>query len=333
MHFPDQSPRLAALFGRLRGRTVAVIGHARPDGDCIGSQIALTRLLATQGITAVCVNPDPVPRRLGFLVEGERFMCTDEVLPLAADMHAVFVDCADHGRAGERLREAFPAPVATIDHHLSNAGFGSVNFLDTSASATCELLAGMMLDLGLPMDLPTARALYAGILTDTGQFRFNSTTRRTFSIASGLLEHGVVPAEVAYHIYEREPFGKIRLLRHFLSSLELCCDGRACIGVLRRGVFAETGTTAEDAEGLVDYARIIDGVDVGVLIEEKDDGSSKASLRSKEPEYRVDLIAAQFGGGGHACAAGLNLKQPDAGFRDRLIAVIQRQLDSVAASR
>jgi phosphoesterase RecJ-like protein len=333
MHFPEQSPRLAALFGRLRGRNVAVIGHARPDGDCIGSQVALARLLATQGIDAVCVNPDPVPRRLEFIVEGARFLRTDDVLPLAAGMDAVFVDCADHGRAGERLRAAFPSPVAAIDHHLSNAGFGSLNFLDTSASATCELLAGMMLDLGLPMDLPTARALYAGILTDTGQFRFNSTTRRTFSIASGLLEHGVVPAEVAYHIYEREPLGKIRLLQQFLSSLELCCGGRACIGVLRRGVFAETGTTAEDAEGLVDYARIIDGVDIGVLIEEKDDGSAKASLRSKEPAYRVDLIAAQFGGGGHACAAGLNLRQSDAGFRERLVAVIQRQLDVTAPAR
>jgi len=333
MHFPDQSPRLPALLGRLRGRTAAVIGHARPDGDCIGSQVAFARLLATQGIQAVCVNSDPVPRRLEFLVEGVRFLRTDDVLPLAAGMEAVFVDCADHARAGERLRAAFPSPVAVLDHHLSNSGFGSVNFLDTTASATCELLAGMMLDLGLPMDLPTARALYAGILTDTGQFRFNSTTRRTFSIASGLLEHGVVPADVAYHIYEREPFGKIRLLQHFLSSLELVCAGRACIGVLRRGVFAETGTSAEDAEGLVDYARIIDGVDIGVLIEEKDDGSCKASLRSKEPSFRVDLIAAQFGGGGHACAAGLNLKQPEPGFRERLTAVIQRQLDATVGTR
>ena len=137
---------------------------------------------------------------------------------------------------------------------------------------------------------------------------------------------------MAYHIYEREPFGKLRLLQRFLSTLQMECGGRACIGVLPLGVFAETGTGAEDTEGLVDYARIIEGVDVGVLIEERDDGTVKASLRAKDPCYRVDLIAAQFNGGGHACAAGLSLKKDIGNFRERLVAAIQRQLDSVGSA-
>lgn len=333
MYFPDHSPKFAALLPTLQGRRFAVIGHARPDGDCIGSQVAVARLLASRGIEVVCVNPDPVPRRLTFLAPDMTFLRADDILPRASEYEAIFVDCADHARAGDRLRAAFPNPVIAIDHHLSNEGFARENFIDTKASATCELLAGMFLDIGLPIDQVAAVALYAGILTDTGQFRFNSTTRITFGIASELLDRGVVPADVAYHIYEREPFGKLRLLQRFLSTLEMECGGRACIGRLPLGVFAETNTTHEDAEGLVDYARIIDGVDVGVLIEERDDGTVKASLRAKEPAFRVDLIAGQFNGGGHACAAGLNLKKDTENFRARLVAAIQRQLDQVAASR
>ena len=329
MYFPDLSARFAAILPTLQGRRFVIIGHARPDGDCIGSQVAMARLLTSRGIECVCVNPDPVPRRLTFISEGLTFLRTDDILARASEYEAIFVDCADHARAGERLRQAFPKPVLAFDHHLSNDGFACNNFLDTKSSATCELLAGMFLDNGLPIDPAMAVALYAGILTDTGQFRFNSTTRITFGVASELLDRGVVPAEVAYQIYEREPIGKLRLLQRFLASLQMECAGRACIGRLPLGVYAETGTNSEDAEGLVDYARIIDGVDVGVLIEEREDGSIKASLRAKDPSYRVDLIAAQFNGGGHACAAGLSLKHDTAHFRERLVAAIQKQFDTM----
>ena len=329
MYFPGLSSHFSSVLEGLSGHRVAVLGHARPDGDCIGSQVAMARVLAARGIEVVCVNLDPVPRRLTFIAEGVRFMRTEEMLPLASGYEAFFVDCADHGRPGERLRAAFQDPLVAVDHHLSNAGFARHNFIDTGASATCEILAGMFLDCGIPIDKQTAVSLYAGILTDTGQFRYNSTTRMTFGLASALVERGVVPADVAYHIYEREPFGKMRLLQRFLSTLEMECSGRVCIGRLPVGVFEETGTTMEDAEGLVDYARIIDGVDIGVLIEERTDGTVKASLRAKDPSFRVDLIAGQFNGGGHACAAGLNLRQGTENFRSRLVAAIQQQLDAL----
>jgi len=331
--FPELSPQFAALLPLLPGRKLAVVGHARPDGDCIGAQVALARALAARGLDVTCVNPDPVPRRLQFLTRGMTFLRTDDVLPTAAQYTAIFVDCADHARAGERLQKAFPAPLAAIDHHLSNDGFAAHNFIDTGSAATCEILTGLLLDTGLPIDALTAQALYVGILTDTGQFRFNSTSRQTFLLAAELMARGAKPTDAGFELYERESLAKLHLLQRVLATLQMECQGRVCVGRLPPGVFAATGTTAEDTEGLVDYARSIDGVDVGVLIEERGDGSVKASLRAKDPAYRLDLIAAQFDGGGHACAAGLNLKTGAADFHARLVAALARQIAVVDAQR
>jgi bifunctional oligoribonuclease and PAP phosphatase NrnA len=330
-HYPELSPRFAEFLGQLRGRRVAVIGHARPDGDCIGSQVALARVLRDRGIEAACLNPDPVPRRLRFLVGDLAFLRPAEFAP--GDHAAVFVDCADHDRAGDELKARFPEPFGAIDHHLSNGGFARCNFIDPTASATAEILAGLLLDNGLPVDAATAEALYAGVLTDTGQFRFASTSVRTFRLAAELRARGADPARAGYELYERETVGGLRLLERFLASLRLECGGRVCLGVLPAGVFAATGSQPEDTEGMVDYARAIDGVDIGGLIEERPDGI-KASLRARDPCYRVDLVAARFGGGGHACAAGLNVAgEAIATFYPRLVAAIEQQLRAVAAGR
>jgi phosphoesterase RecJ-like protein len=331
LHLPELSPAFSRLLEALRDREVAVIGHARPDGDCIGSQVALARALESKGIRAVCVNPDPVPRRLRFLTGEMRFLKADDILPVADRHAAVFVDCADHGRAGERLRQAFPRPVGNIDHHLSSVGFAEHNLVDGTAAATCEILAGAMLDTGIPIDAQSAQALYTGILTDTGQFRFSATSRRSFVLAGELVARGADPAEAGFELYERESLGKLRLLQTFLSSLTFSCGNRVCIGVLHDGVFASTGTTAEDTEGLVDYARCVEGVEVGVLIEERSDGSVKASLRAKDPVHRLDRVAGQFNGGGHACAAGLTIRMPLATFQARLIEALSIQFEGLSA--
>ena len=308
-----------------------VIGHARPDGDCIGSQVALARVLQARGFDVICVNPDPVPRRLGFLVDGMTFFRTDDVLKSTEDRAAVFVDCADHARGGERLKLRYPSPVAVIDHHLSNVGFAPFNLVDAASAATCEILAGVFLDNGLPIDAQSAQALYTGILTDTGQFRFNSTSRRCFTLAGELVARGANPAQAGYELYERETEGKMKLLQHFLASLKMECGGQVCIGRLAPGVFEATNSNQEDTEGLVDYARSIEGVAIGALIEERADHTIKASLRAKEPAYRVDLIAAKFNGGGHACAAGLNLKTNTENFYQRLVAAMAERIAAVAA--
>jgi phosphoesterase RecJ-like protein len=329
-------PELAAAFDRLliavAGREVTVVGHARPDGDCIGSQVALVRLLASRGHTVVGVNSDPVPRRLEFLLGETPFFRTEHLPDQGAGSAAIFVDCADHGRAGERLKALFPAPAGNIDHHLSNGGYATVNLVDSASAATCEILAGLAFDFGFPVDAVTAQALYAGILTDTGQFRFASTSRRCFLLAGELVARGAAPAVAGRELYERESPGRMRLLQRFLGSLRMECGGRVCLGTLAAGVFEETGTTAEDTEGLVDYARSIAGVDIGGLIEERSDGGVKASLRAKEAAFRVDLVAAEFGGGGHACAAGLNVKSAPADFQSRLVAALARRLAAVDAA-
>ena len=258
-------------------------------------------------------------------------MRTDEALNDPTDYAAIFVDCADEARPGDRLRMRFPKVMGNIDHHVSNKGYAEFNLVDSGSSATCEILAGIFFDNDHVIDSQAAQALYTGILTDTGQFRFTSVTRRTFLLAAELMARGAKPTEAGFELYERETTGKLQLLQRFLSSLVIECDGRVCVGTLHNGVFEETGATLEDTEGLVDYARCIDGVDVGVLIEERPDGSVKASLRCKDPRFRLDQVAAQFNGGGHACAAGLHLKQSTAEFRARLLAALAAQIAAVDA--
>ncbi len=327
--YPEFYDRFAAFLRALEGRKIVVIAHARPDGDCIGSQVALARVLKTLNLDVICANPDPVPRRIEFAV-GDTPIVRFDGLP-AGDYTAIYVDCADQSRAGEKFKTRFPAPFANIDHHLSNIGFAEHNFIDVGSAATAEILAGLFIDHHLTIDAQAAQALYTGIATDTGQFRFHSTSRRTFLIVSELMARGAQPAAAAAELYERETAGKLQLLQRFLASFRHECGGRVCIGTLPEGIYQETGTSAEDTEGLVDYARSIDGVEIGVLIEQNA-GAIKASLRAKDPAYRVDQVAGLFKGGGHACAAGLNVKDMTIQqFQDKLVAALAKQIADVDA--
>lgn len=329
--YPHLRDAFARLLAACADRRVVVVGHARPDGDCIGSQVALARLLRARGIDAVCCNPDAVPRRLEFLVTDTPFVPL--ATAVAEDRVAIFVDCADRNRATDAFAAAFPAPLSNIDHHLSNPGFAAINLVDTASAATAEILAGLARDAGLATDAATANALLTGIATDTGQFRFSATTARTFRLSADLVEAGADPAAMGLQLYERETFGKMQLLQRFLASLQTFADGRVCLGLLPDGIYAETGTSVEDTEGLVDYARSIEGVEIGVLVEVRG-GAIKASLRSKDAAYRVDKLAGQFGGGGHACAAGLNVKgETLEHFLPRLRAALETQIAAVAAAR
>ncbi|HEY4246722.1 MAG TPA: bifunctional oligoribonuclease/PAP phosphatase NrnA [Lacunisphaera sp.] len=329
-HYPKFAGRFAVLLQELKDKSVVVIGHQRPDGDCIGSQVALCRVLQSQGIDAICVNADPVPRRIKFLIGDTPFYQRDELQHTGRV--ALYTDCADHGRAGDRMRELYPAPWACFDHHLSNAGFAKLNFVDTASAATAEVLAGIFFDADLTVDRTTAQALYTGIMTDTGQFRFPSTSVRIFQLSADLMAHGADPALAGQELYERESFGKLKLLQSYLGSLKLEVDGRVCIGVLPNGIFEAVGATVEDTEGLVDYARSIEGVEIGVLIEERA-GMIKGSLRSRHASFRMDTLAAEFNGGGHANAAGLNYKSTLADFYPKLLAALTKRLAEVDATK
>ena len=329
-HYPKFAGRFAVLLQELKGQSVVVIGHQRPDGDCIGSQVALCRVLISLGIDAICINPDPVPRRIKFLVGDTPFFQRDAVQHTGRI--ALYTDCADHARAGDRMRELYPTPWGCFDHHLSNGGFAKFNFVDSGSAATAEVLAGIFLDAGLSIDATTAQALYTGIMTDTGQFRFPSTSSRVFRLSAELMAYGADPSLAGQELYERESFGKLKLLQHFIGTLKLEANGRICIGVLPHGIFDQVGASVEDTEGLVDYARSIEGVEIGVLIEERAE-FMKASLRGKHAALRMDTVAAQFNGGGHANAAGLNFKDTLVNFYPKLLAALTQRLAEVDGTK
>lgn len=324
--FPDESRTLSAAVKDLQGQRVAVLGHLRPDGDCIGSQIAMAGMLRLSGIEAICVNGDPIPRTLLNFAESTPFFDPDNIPE--GSWTGVTVDCADHDRIGKRAVARFPEIALNIDHHISNSRYARNNIVVSHASATAEILTGIAFDLGWELDPVQAQALYLGIATDTGQFRFNSTTAQTFELCHLLCQAGADPAAAAVELYERERFGRISLLQTFLSSLRLLLDGRACLGIIREEDFERTGTHSEDGEGFVDYARSIEGVDIGIFLEEKKDGI-KGSFRAKEPRFRVDQLARQFNGGGHACAAGFKVTEPLDELEARLQVALETHLQAI----
>lgn len=316
---------LDPLVRGLRGRKVAVLGHMRPDGDCIGSQTALCRILNGLGADARCVNRHRVPPNLVAYAEGVRFD-TEEGFARRADEAGVAVDCADLSRIGSHLTDPFGGLEGNVDHHVSNNGFAKVNAVVEDAAATCHVLAHAALAKGWPIDAATAASLYLGIVTDTGSFRFRSTSPEVLEIAAALIRRGASPSVTTERVFESESPGKFRLVQAFLAGMRLVEGGRIAVGEIPRGLYASTGTSKEDKEGLVDFPRSIAGVDIAVLLEEGDDGV-KGSLRGKNPELRLDLLAARLNGGGHRLAAGFNcLGATLERDRERILATIAAHL-------
>lgn len=322
-NFLLESASFAELIRQLEGFSVLVLGHRRPDGDCIGSQVALTRILRALRINAIAVNNDPVPRTLQKFVGDTPF--TDPQGIEAGDYKIVTVDCADHARVGDELRKRFPSVFLNVDHHVSNTKFAEHNFVLSDASATGEILAKFFFDSDLEVDQTTADALYLGICTDTGQFCYSGTNAAVFEVCRKLCESGCNPSMVAHELYEREKPGRIQLLQKFLASFRMEFNDSVCIGSIREDFYQETGTKPEDAENFVDYARSLEGVEIGVLVEDRN-GKLKGSFRAKDKKYRVDLLAKQFSGGGHACAAGFNVDVPFDEFYPNLVNSIGEHL-------
>lgn len=300
-----ESSVFANAIKELDGKKVLVLGHRRPDGDCIGSQVALTRVLQELGIDTKAVNQDAVPRTLRKFIGDTPFFRPEEI---EGDSFTVItVDCADHGRVGNELCNRFPDVHLNIDHHVSNNNYARTNLVLSNAAATGEILAKFFLDSALQIDPITADALYLGIATDTGQFCYSGTNGSVFDVCRKLCEFGASPSRVAHELYEKEKPGRVQLLQRFLSTFRMEHKNRVCIGMLKDSFFEETDTKPEDSENFVDYARSMEGVDIGVLIEERN-GQIKGSFRAKNESFRVDLLAKEFNGGGHACAAGFNLE-------------------------
>ncbi len=332
MYFPNSAEKFRRLLESVRGLNVAVFGHVRPDGDCVSSMFATADTLREAGAKkVVCVDAHPLPRLYKNFAFGE------EIVPAknfdGKNFHTVCVDCSSFSRTGAENFSNLPF-LATIDHHVSSGPSGAlIDILEPDAAAAAELIAGMHLDSGISISQKNAERLFMGIMMDTRQLTTPSAKYRTWEIASELVKLGADPAKVARELYQRESFAKIKLLASYLKTLTMHFDNRVCIGLLESGVYERTGAEKADSDGLVDYARSIDGVEVAALLEHIPDGV-KGSLRAKDPKFRVDEIAAKFGGGGHMAAAGFTAKGMDINtFYPQLLSAIEEHLREIDSAK
>lgn len=294
------------------GQRVCLTTHVNPDGDGLGSEVGLLHLLRARGVDVVVTNPTPTPQRLQFIFEEvpEADRTREAVKELRrADVIAV-LDISDLGRLGALGDEvqARGVPVACIDHHVSSGSLPpGPRYVDATAAATGELIFEIAVASGWEVDRACAQALYVAIMTDTGGFRFSNTHPRTLRIGADLLERGLDPEEIYGRVYASVPEGRPRLVGEALQTLVVEPDlGLAWITV-PPGALKRHGLGADDLDGVVEYPRSIAGVRLALLFREIQRGRIKVSLRSMG-SVNVAEFANQFGGGGHARAAGLSLE-------------------------
>ena len=286
--------------------------HANPDGDAIGSLLAMGMALEKLGCEVALYNESAIPAVYRFLPAVDRIR-KQITTPQRFDT-AVVLDCGDLSRVGSAADAISNLPVViNIDHHTTNTRFGTHQLVDVTACATSEIVYRLIQAMDLELDRSIATAIYTGILTDTGSFRFSNTNREAFAICEAMVAMGVNPSTVAQHVYGTYSLGRIKLLNLALDSIEISHNGQLSIMTVTREMFADTGTQPEDADGLINYARRIQDVKVAALIHELENGNGASddqkrfhvSLRS-DGSVDVSRIATGFGGGGHAGAAGFS---------------------------
>ncbi len=314
-----------AEIGRLvdRHQVFTVVAHHRPDGDAIGSQLALGEALRAAGKTVHLVNQDGVPESLAFLDPEETVSrpCRFEAGDLAATEVVFALDTATRERIGKEVLPLLPekATWVVIDHHVSNQGYGDINLIDPVAPATGEILHELIRELGLPLTPVGRDALYAAISTDTGSFKYPNTTSRTLAVASQLIAEGTDVGTISEALYASYPLRRLHLLRELLATLRLDCDGRIATWVLATDTSDRLETHPHDAEGLIDQLRSIATVELAVFFEAGHDGKVRLSARSKEGGPDVSELCGHFGGGGHPRAAGACIDGPVETARERFI--------------
>ncbi|HEX9113068.1 MAG TPA: bifunctional oligoribonuclease/PAP phosphatase NrnA [Nitrospirota bacterium] len=281
-------------------RTILISVHRNPDGDALGSQLALMLALEKMRKTVTAHNLDPVPEVYRFLPQADRIGTGRSVL---GNYDAYIVLDSEPQRAG-LFDGMYPArTLINIDHHITNPRTWRLTWLDADASATGEMIYKLIRLLGVQIDREIAHCLFTSIFTDTGSFRYTNTTPESMRISAELLEAGADPWLVTENVYESFAFRRIKLLGAVLSSLERSADGRVAWVVVTDELYRRTGTTSEDTENFINFVRSVKGVEVAVLLRQIGEAQYKISLRSKG---RVDLsaLAQSFGGGGHKNAAG-----------------------------
>lgn len=289
-------------------RRAAICAHVNPDGDAIGSALALQLALNARGVEAAVLLAQAPGQEYAFLpgVDGV-------VLPQAESFCddfdlVVCLDCADSGRLGpwQFLLEKTGRPVVVIDHHVTNAGFGDFSCIRPEAAATGQILTSLFLDWGVAIDARIALCLYTAISTDTGGFAFSNTREETLQCAAALVARGADVALVYQKVYATRSLAKTRLIARALGSLRTYCGGKVITGVLDAADFAACGAQQSDTEGIINFLRDVEGCVACALLRDAEGGGCKVSLRCAE-DCDVAAVAARFGGGGHRAAAGCSL--------------------------
>jgi phosphoesterase RecJ-like protein len=298
-----------------------MLGHVHPDADVLGTLLATGLALEAAGWAVVYGGPHPAPASLAFLPGVERYA------PLARiegrfDV-ALLTDCPNPVRTAGLIDQtrAATTTVLNIDHHADNRRYGHVNWVDTHAAATGEMIYELLMALGATVTPAIATNLFTAIHTDTGSFRYSNVTADTFRIAAALVAAGAAPAVVASALYERRPPDALGHLGRALSLVQVSDDGRVAWLALPAGTVPEPFIEAEE---LVNYPRSLDSVRVACFLREVD-GQVKVSLRGKG-DVDVQAIAARFGGGGHRNAAGCTLPRPLEAATREILGVVRAAL-------
>jgi phosphoesterase RecJ-like protein len=308
---------------------ILLTSHRRPDGDGTGSMAGLASLLRAQGKEAVIYSVDPIARRYKWLPLvpttvhtmsfDERFDCT------------IVVDCADIALLGDTL----PPPevcgtLITLDHHASGKPFGDIAVWDPSAAAVGVLVHRIAVAESWPVTVEAAVPLYVSLISDTGGFRHANTNAEVLHVASELIRAGVVPSMIASSLEERPSPGKLRLLGSVLSTLELHCAGRAGFLSVTTDMVEGARASWEDIEGMVNWARNAEGVQVGVLLTSAKGGGVRVSMRSRSEKIDVGKVCMTLGGGGHPGAGGCHVAGDLVTSKDRVVKALEAAFNRIS---
>lgn len=297
--------------------------HENPEGDAIGSELALALALRKMGKTATVLNADPVPGNLAFLPGAGTVVAEEDGSRYQV---AVVVDCGSPERTGRVGPELRKCPVmVNIDHHLTNGAHGDYCLVEPDAPATGLLVHRVLSAMGVEIDRDVAVNIYVAILTDTGSFHYSNASPEAFFVAGEMVRTGIDPWAVAERVYETQSANRLRLLGRVLDSLEIAGGGKVAAVSTRKRDLAEFSATKDHLEGFINYPRSIAGVEVAVAFREEGDGEYRVSFRSKG---RVDVsaVASSFGGGGHRNAAGCTVRGDLGEVKGRVFAALEAAL-------
>lgn len=315
------------ILDAIRGsKTVCVVGHVRPDGDCVGSQLGLALALQNEGKKVACWNEDPVPQKYRFLDGDGLFQRPKRGLKFDC---VIATDCASFERLGKAGRCIAQRKIlVNIDHHESNTRYADVNWVSAREPSCGELIFRLLKVARWPITRPVADCLFTAVSTDTGSFQYPTTRPGTFHTGAELVTRGANLAKICDEVYQSYPVSRARLLKHIYSKFRLTHDDRIAWFWLKKGDFTRTGAESNDTEGLIDHIRAIAPVVVACVFEELEPELTRISLRSKSDKVNVNEIAAQFGGGGHPAAAGARITGKPLSVQRKVIAAIKRALNS-----